>query len=182
MENIPLLSAGELLAVMRKETRRILQESQGNRPVAVKKGLELMRDKDIISDRDVEPLGQIVDHVFAAAQGQIDVMQAYIQVKQIHHDMVLKGATPSAVGIANVAVNAFLVPTPDQPTGPVYKPNTGAQIGSVIGACAFFFLGAAGGPFLGTAIGSAIGGAIGDIITNGVSLGQTKQRYWYFTD
>jgi hypothetical protein len=155
------LSAGELQAVAQRETRRILQESQRNRLVALKKGLELMRARDLISEREAGLLGQILDHVFAAARGKADVAEAYIRVKQIHHELVLESATPGALAMASIALNAFLEadPSKEQPTVLARQPNTGSTIGGFVGFIVGFYV---ANPIVGAAVGGAVGGAIGE--------------------
>src|SRR5215471_17804664 len=112
-------SAGDWTVVAVREISKILAEERGRRPEALARGIDELRSRNLISDRETEELKQIVAAFFDAVRGNIAVEVSAATIHDHYGRMSLdRNASPAAVAIASVAARNIALPAPSpQPPG-----------------------------------------------------------------
>lgn len=149
-------SAGDIHGAFVREARRALERARGDALQATNLGLSRLRGDHLITGRDADRLGRILEVMFAQAHGEDrreDV--AFREVRDIYQDMVLEAdTTPTALAIGSVAVDAFQTALLDGLRGD----GEGGEAAAARARRGLFTMAADGA---GAVVGGVVGGALG---------------------
>lgn len=103
-------SAGDIHGAVVREARRALESAKGDVLQATNTGLSRLRCDGLITAPEANRLSRILEVMLAQAHGENRREdEAFREVRNIYQDMVLEAkASPTALAIGSVAVDAFL--------------------------------------------------------------------------
>lgn len=161
-------SAGDIHGAFVREARRALESAKGDVLQATNTGLSRLRGDGLITAPEAKRLSRILEVMLAQAHGENRREdEAFREVRDIYQDMVLETeASPTALAIGSVAVDAFLTALldgvrGDGGEGKAAAASTAGRLAKRLVTMAADGAGAVLGGVAGGAIGGAEAGAAG---------------------
>jgi hypothetical protein len=154
------LGVSDLQHAARAEVQRIIKETRGDELAQSKLLLGKLRERDLITDTEVDALSRIAEVGREAGGEKGSARQAYFESRDMLNTLVARGdASPVALVLASSAVGSYTVTEDRNGSGTVVVAKTSGSWedrGKLAGA----LIGATWGP-AGAAIGGAVGGIVG---------------------
>lgn len=154
--------AGDMFVAVQREVVRLVKESHGNIPAAIKVGIRELRQRGLVEPHDVQVLESIADALFAP-----DGPETRKSVETLLHQLLISpSSSPVAIAIASSASRAMTArngsgerPTTIARIG--LSPEQGGYGGAIVGAAMGGLVGGLGGAAIGAVVGWALGTTVG---------------------
>jgi hypothetical protein len=164
MELVPTIGVGvsDLQHAVRAEVERIIKETKGDALAQSKLLIRMLRERNLINDKEVKTLSQIAEAGHKSAAGKKSAHAAYFEVRELYNMLLASpGTSPVALVLASSAVGSYSTTQGSDGKTVVFKASTGGWEGR--GAAAGAVIGSIWGP-LGAAVGGAVGGLVGHAV------------------
>ena len=161
MEFVPMIGVGvsDLQHAALAEVQRITKETKGDALAQMKLLLGMLRERNLINDKEVTALSQVATAGHEAGTGKKSAQAAYFEVRKLHNTLLASPVTsPVALTLASSAVGSYSITQGSGGETVVFKKSGGGWEGR--GAAAGAIIGSVWGP-LGAAVGGAVGGLVG---------------------
>jgi len=164
MELVPMIGVGvsDLQHAALAEVERIIKETKGDALAQMKLLLGMLRERNLINDKEVTALSQAATAGHEAGAGKKSPQAAYFEVRKLHNKLLASpGTSPVALTLASSAVGSYSITQGSDGETVVIKKSSGGWEGR--GAAAGAIIGSIWGP-LGGAVGGAVGGLVGHVV------------------
>ena len=160
----PTIGVGvsDLQHAVRAEIQRIIKETKGDALAQTKLLIRMLRERDLINEKEVKTLSQIAEAGHKSAAGKKSAHAAYFEVRELYNKLLASpGTSPVALVLASSAVGSYSTTQGSDGKTVVFKASSGGWEGR--GAAAGAVIGSIWGP-LGAAVGGAVGGLVGHAV------------------
>lgn len=164
MELLPMIGVGvsDLQHAAQAEVERIIKETKGDPLAEMKLLLGMLRERNLINDKEVTALSQVATAGHQAGSGKKTAQAAYFEVRSLQNTLLATpGTSPVALTLASSAVGSYTITQGSGGGAVVFAKSNGGWEGR--GAAAGAIIGSVWGP-LGGAVGGAVGGLVGHIV------------------
>jgi outer membrane protein with glycine zipper len=164
MELAPMIGVGasDLQHALRAEVDRIVRETKGNALAQSKLLIGMLRERNLINDKEVAALNNLAEAGHEAGAGRIAAKAAYFASRDLYNKLLASpGASPVALALASSAVGSYSITQGSGGDTVIFAKSGGDWEGR--GAAAGAVIGSLWGP-AGAAVGGVIGGLVGHAV------------------
>jgi hypothetical protein len=133
MELVPTIGVGvsDLQHAVRAEVERIIKETKGDALAQSKLLIRMLRERNLINDKEVKTLSQIAEAGHKSAAGKKSAHAAYFEVRELYNMLLASpGTSPVALVLASSAVGSYSTTQGSDGKTVVFKASTGGWEGS----------------------------------------------------